>query len=129
MCALVTGVQTCALPLFGRGRTQPGFIFCKPILISCYDAVLLQREANFIQSFRQAMLTERIDGKLKSILKRRGDALRVEIDVNGIGFRHLKQQVDGLLRQRDCPYAILERRSEEAHTSELQSLMRISYAV
>src|SRR3546814_17841697 len=69
---------------------SPGFIFCKPILISCYDAVLLQREANFIQSFRQAMLTERIDGKLKSILKRRGDALRVEIDVNGIGFRHLK---------------------------------------
>src|SRR3546814_1423850 len=55
------------------------------------------------------MLTERIDGKLKSILKRRGDALRVEIDVNGIGFRHLKQPVDGFLRQRDCQYAILER--------------------
>src|SRR3546814_12815519 len=79
------------------------------MLISCYDAVLLQREANFIQSFRQAMLTERIDGTLNSILKRRGDALRVEIDVNGIGFRHLKQPVDGFLRQRDCQYARLER--------------------
>src|SRR3546814_11744645 len=79
------------------------------MLISCYDAVLLQREANFIQSFRQAMLTERLDGKLKSILKRRGNALRVEIDVNGLGFRHLKQPVYVFPRHRACQYAILDR--------------------
>src|SRR3546814_19785086 len=57
----------------------------------------------------QAMLTERIDGKLNSSLKRRGYALRVDSDVNGIGFRHLKQPLDGFLRQRDGQYAILER--------------------
>src|SRR3546814_17418397 len=49
--------------LFGRGRTQPGFIFCKTIRISCSDAVLLQREATFIQSLRPAMITEKNDGK------------------------------------------------------------------
>src|SRR3546814_8766790 len=34
----------------------------------------------------------------------------------------------GVIRMYDAPPAILDRRSEE-HTSELQSLMRISYAV
>src|SRR3546814_498557 len=42
--------------------------------------------------------------------------------------RHLKPPAEMARLFRDCPQAVAETRSEE-HTSELQSLMRISYAV
>src|SRR3546814_19846127 len=62
--------------LFGRGRTLPGFIFCKPLIISCSDAVLLTRDDNLHPSFRNALLPERIDRQLKSIMKWRDKVTR-----------------------------------------------------
>src|SRR3546814_6217469 len=62
------------------------------------------------------------------------NALRLRIAVRVRLLRDLAQLVDDMLRRRQVGVAhpqvddVLARRSEE-HTSELQSLMRISYAV
>src|SRR3546814_8142477 len=99
-CALVTGVQTCALPIYhGRPRQD-----CEPPLGPA----------------------ERLDGDQRryrehAALPRRGHPARPD---------HLDRLEAGSGRARSlsgadhCP----PDRSEE-HTSELQSLMRISYAV
>src|SRR3546814_2906115 len=101
-CALVTGVQTCALPIcglfgaIGRSRRCPGFAL-------------------------------RFGVSRLGIL--RGDIGAVARLV-GLGFgvsRSLVGLFVGNRRQR-CERFVDITRSEE-HTSELQSLMRISYAV
>src|SRR3546814_4276542 len=54
------------------------------------------------------------------------------VDHHGVGGRDVEARLDDVGRQQDVVLAVVEvghhRRSEE-HTSELQSLMRISYAV
>src|SRR3546814_5670804 len=106
MCALVTGVQTCALPIcqVGRQRAQVAWIV--------FFAV-------------------------------RGPALHLLPDVEREGIhtlgRHvpplaraaraqIRRHMDGETLRRTPPTEAEQQRSEE-HTSELQSLMRISYAV
>src|SRR3546814_4986928 len=89
-CALVTGVQTCALPISyqgiaGRRRTLPGL---DPII------VVLEVGVEIFEAQRQL-----------------------------VGHHHLGPAPDAI-----APGVAFTRRSEE-HTSELQSLMRISYAV
>src|SRR3546814_5801998 len=94
-CALVTGVQTCALPIFafkivtrrrGGKRTHPD-------------------------------VAERDRGVMVLKLDRRGIAMRL---IFGDLAPHRAAQ----------PWlAVLHEHRSEEHTSELQSLMRISYAV
>src|SRR3546814_4921799 len=95
-CALVTGVQTCALPIFQVVHLVSGLKL---------DDVLLARRRNVEQHHAAT------------------DAgFEVEIFVQ----LHVRPEIDEL----DAGVGRAEHgaRSEE-HTSELQSLMRISYAV
>src|SRR3546814_10478701 len=103
-CALVTGVQTCALPIYAASLTMGAGQFCtNPGLVialegSDLDAFVGAAAAALGQSPAQQMLTPAIH----SAFGRGVDALRANDAVETV-------------------------RSEE-HTSELQSLMRISYA-
>src|SRR3546814_3558227 len=94
-CALVTGVQTCALPICS-GRSAP------PRGFDLGDVDFLHPHHGF----------ERALG---------GGRIRVGIDIHELERGYLQGQAPFVL----APAAL---RSEE-HTSELQSLMRISYAV
>src|SRR3546814_1618942 len=91
-CALVTGVQTCALPIYERGTSNRA----PPFQEGCRNSPL--------RRYRQPPLHR---WPVEPALQPRGDVAEVV-------------EPDDLAR--------LVKRSEE-HTSELQSLMRISYAV
>src|SRR3546814_2099758 len=95
-CALVTGVQTCALPIFARWHGR--------------------------RAARQDTEVQR-----RELLRCGGaDALRPRFVRAAAADRH-DDQVDE--RQDPLRYSAGRRRRSEEHTSELQSLMRISYAV
>src|SRR3546814_5281270 len=127
-CALVTGVQTCALPIYGNfhGRTTtivgfsddptarddfgpyaPGFI-----RVPFGDAAAIEAA---IDENTAAVLIEPIQGEGVVIIPPEGylRAVREMTTKNNVLFI-----VDELQSGRS-----------EEHTSELQSLMRISYAV
>src|SRR3546814_7122035 len=87
-CALVTGVQTCALPIFGIDRG---------------DRILK------VADRRDRRFEDQVGDAGGVVLADRMAAIDHDLDVQAVA---LEQQI----------------RSEE-HTSELQSLMRISYAV
>src|SRR3546814_4576167 len=99
-CALETGVQTSALP----------------ILIACvqradmFDQHVQVAQSGLVHALRQAGLGERASG---------AEGERVAV----VGEYARIQAGEGRCHAGEC-----SRRSEE-HTSELQSLMRISYAV
>src|SRR3546814_4377913 len=106
-CALVTGVQTCALPIYPR----------LPILASkrrmtsglCWPKIVLRAKGAGGA------------GRHKSV----GAAERAECRYGRVRReRRAAEGAEGQSRR----VRLLRRRSEE-HTSELQSLMRISYAV
>src|SRR3546814_2296339 len=96
-CALVTGVQTCALPILE-------------------DIINVLIEELVRQKFELPGFTQ---------LVRAARAARNA--VNTAIFKSITEQLSAEQRQM-LDDLILQRRSEE-HTSELQSLMRISYAV
>src|SRR3546814_9814234 len=108
-CALLTGVQTCALPIFDVTARALRF----------YD------DEGLINPSRKGMLrlySKRDRARLVWILRAKRVGFRLAdiremIDLYDVG--------DGRRRQREVT---IDKRSEE-HTSELQSLMRISYAV
>src|SRR3546814_3526808 len=108
-CALVTGVQTCALPILIDAAAFIGF-----------DAV--DRQALIFCAARD---DHRAAPELASVGELQAISLAVAVDRRRAHRRH--QPRAELLR--------LNRRTErqlvrsEEHTSELQSLMRISYAV
>src|SRR3546814_10493702 len=108
-CALVTGVQTCALPIYRR----------EPLLTPTDH--LTARD----KSHRRLLDRRPVIGIFESqhVSCKRIDLFRRDFEVHDIGkiMRILEPRVEGLSGQSGS-------RSEE-HTSELQSLMRISYAV
>src|SRR3546814_6105491 len=101
-CALVTGVQTCALPIFRtiqrQGSRQPAHLNSQQSAVAFQYAKVLEHAMNV---FGTQKLAEEWLGR---------------------PCKHLDGDVP--LDVIDNPFG----RSEE-HTSELQSLMRISYAV
>src|SRR3546814_4460138 len=99
-CALVTGVQTCALPIFARPTPDGDPITSTYGYAYQFDAT---RFAPYLRDYAVARGTVRTEGKV----------VRVEQhpETGDVTALHLESG-----------------RSEE-HTSELQSLMRISYAV
>src|SRR3546814_10018191 len=114
-CALVTGVQTCALPICGFLLAQPAGR--EPLL---YDF--------FVQTPRRRGDPAQLD--FHPILADFGTATQ-EFHI-GIGAVAVPGTVAGLFAIHEdlasLPMTrIVSPRSEE-HTSELQSLMRISYA-
>src|SRR3546814_10620039 len=111
MCALVTGVQTCALPI---SLIQPHDVYAIPpwivplVLDKAGEKLLNPPEGKGVVEGRMAFFDVLADARWGGIIS--GDKVQVEFDSGLDGVRT----------------AIV--RSEE-HTSELQSLMRLSYAV
>src|SRR3546814_6626386 len=102
-CALVTGVQTCALPIFGAHRgAMPLWTFLRPTPLTRAGRQVRSLAANLGRDFASDI--ERAHALSALILDR-------------LPWRAGITDADTTVE-----------RSEE-HTSELQSLMRISYAV
>src|SRR3546814_1564936 len=99
MCALVSGGQTCALPILGQGQQQVG---------DQHDAggPAAAQAAAIVQQQQDGNDDEGQDGQQRLVTEHEEGA------VSHVKFRHSRSDA----------------KSEE-HTSELQSLMRISYAV
>src|SRR3546814_4743502 len=131
MCALVTGVQTCALPIYRSARRRQ----CRrgvgaelrPVLCGL---LLLRRLAHVLPlGFGRYLFLGRV------LLAQRGLALHLRLlDEELVAEQDRHRQENGedevlLLHHDLCPaFRTSSLRSEE-HTSELQSLMRRSYAV
>src|SRR3546814_5424707 len=98
-CALVTGVQTCALPI-SAGREARDYLAGRGL------------DPQTVKAFRLGF-APRQRGVFAKALRARGITVDQLIEA-------------GLVKRAEAGEG--ERRSEE-HTSELQSLMRISYAV
>src|SRR3546814_5164474 len=113
MCALVTGVQTCALPILlaaiGRDRSS---VYLAPLC--AIRPVSGQIPADLGPPLAEIALHRLALCRPKRLLLMGNAASRALLGVNAAAGR-------GCLH-------VLNHRSEE-HTSELQSLMRISYAV
>src|SRR3546814_6649683 len=106
-CALVTGVQTCALP----------------ICFLLHDLVLIRFEEKRIAVGEWDVAAHRIDLVCVNSGHDRLHAVRTAIAV-GIGTVE-----QGNMGRRVGKLDLLEDGRSEEHTSELQSLMRTSYAV
>src|SRR3546814_6994991 len=109
-CALVTGVQTCALPIF----------------FHAVDWAAAERVARVEYGARAAsgltlLLTHSFQAKLKAGFTRAVFGFAWHERVLGVNV-----SIPPSTAPARCPSTMF--RSEE-HTSELQSLMRISYAV
>src|SRR3546814_3712865 len=109
-CALVTGVQTCALPI------------CDPQKYRNADELKAARENDPLARFRKSVTAAKLldEAELDAI-----DA-DVKQSVVDSAERALAAPMPSLTTLTKDVY--VRYRSEE-HTSELQSLMRISYAV
>src|SRR3546814_6586787 len=129
-CALVTGVQTCALPIYDS-HPFPGMIGAAPgrvaAMVRRQDDEIARPQApmDFRQSEIERFQCRRIAGNVAAVAVE-----LVEIDEIGEDEVAVVGRVHGVQRSgHEGGIAIgLHHRSEE-HTSELQSLMRISYAV
>src|SRR3546814_5968656 len=108
-CALVTGVQTCALPIYVpaqqvlRGDFDAGYSPVIAILISTFEPCLKQRSVRF------------------AALSSSGTTMKTFL-------KNLWNDESGAAAAEYALILAIVGRSEE-HTSELQSLMRNSYAV
>src|SRR3546814_10797323 len=120
-CALVTGFQTCALPIFGLG----GHVDLKDATLN--DDLMIDLRATMATAALREMSEELGITLTSDMLEKHPDLLKythiihsqaTPVDEVHIGF---VVTVDLSVLPTD------EFRSEE-HTSELQSLMRISYA-
>src|SRR3546814_8737092 len=101
ICALVTGVQTCALPIYGDQR-----------LCALHHCIMPQRAR---------------DASPCAAQRRRNPAQSAPEPRNTYQIK-VQPGIDRPSRRQSTLAHSPEPRSEE-HTSELQSLMRISYAV
>src|SRR3546814_6065923 len=112
-CALVTGVQTCALPIWGRLQKA---VPVRPRLL-----LYRHRRAAAAQLF-----PHQFDPDLADRLRARDPRLahhRRQAQHALVGAPDPDGAAADLLRRHD------DAGGSEEHTSELQSLMRISYAV
>src|SRR3546814_1658079 len=115
-CALVTGVQTCALPIcivWALDKNSGSAMWSQPAMARrSLTSPAVQGDYAVVGDFDGYLHWLKLDtGELAARTRVSRDALRAAPIV-----------VDGILVAQDTD------RSEE-HTSELQSLMRISYAV
>src|SRR3546814_2821436 len=116
ICALVTGVQTCALPICARARRfvhlaidqrHPGTFADRIAVCILGDNARIEKFVIKVVALTSTLTNTREHG---------GAAMA------------LRDVVDEFLNEHGLAHASTTERSEE-HTSELQSLMRISYAV
>src|SRR3546814_6513229 len=129
--ALVTGVQTCALPIYRGGRTCHAAIIARelgiPAVVGCGNVTeVLKDGAKVTVSCAEGdtgfVYEGNIDFAVDEIALDKMPDIPVKIMMNvgtpeqAFDFASLPNKGVGLARS-------------EEHTSELQSLMRISYAV
>src|SRR3546814_2745808 len=132
-CALVTGVQTCALP-----------IFCRVSIYAARPGVIIGKKGADIEKLRKKlgeMTSSDVSLNIVEIRKPEIDAKLVAQGVadqleRRIAFRRaMKRAVQSALRlgaegiRITCGGRLGGAERSEAHTSELQSLMSTSYAV
>src|SRR3546814_10730213 len=117
-CALVTGVQTCALPIFKAGSNWNGRTV--NAMTTEYVNGVAHRQIEKFRAYDSYADSFRDYAKLLSNNPRYEKVLANASDVHGFA--------QGLQRAGYATDPHYASRSEE-HTSELQSLMRISYAV
>src|SRR3546814_3569152 len=110
-CALVTGVQTCALPISSNGTRELSDALRRRCLYHFVDYPTEDKEARILTT-----RLPQVDATL---------ALQIAAFVASVRKEDLRK-VPGVAETLDWAAALV--RSEE-HTSELQSLMRTSYAV
>src|SRR3546814_5669978 len=103
-CALVTGVQTCALPIYGSQIEEHHQVRRDAGMFDVSHMTVIDLHGDNVRAFLRHLLANNVD-KLKSP----GKAL----------YSCMLNEHGGVID---------DLRSEE-HTSELQSLMRSSYAV
>src|SRR3546814_4181691 len=117
-CALVTGVQTCALPIWGLGR-----VLARPLLPLSLVVLFLGVAVLLFVMLPNELAPQEDTGIMDASISA----------PEGTGFEQMDRYVvstqNALLPLlKDGAVRTIISRSEE-HTSELQSLMRISYAV
>src|SRR3546814_7109136 len=111
MCALVTGVQTCALPIYQVGPVFPNQIDFDPAPGNLIE-LSVARLAVDAPQLRAADVRQTGAESVAQEPEQAENCVGI-----GSGVGHNLQRIElGFLRS-------------EEHTSELQSLMRISYAV
>src|SRR3546814_8789501 len=117
MCELVAGVQTCALPIYLESRSQ------------CLDRAHAgnhhERAARIVRDVEHRPALPKLDVAPSDAESRIDGGLQIEADGRAIG------QLDGFdpVGRGVAPDRHVRSQRSEEHTSELQSLMRISYAV
>src|SRR3546814_8364219 len=133
-CALVTGVQTCALPISLARQSDRealglyrGRLCLLPVGVPCLRTAWLRIHSATRREEYGARLHACAFGQPRTVV---GDAAQRRDGHLEIARGRVDVLENGYRRGGDRPDAAdhLGRRSEE-HTSELQSLMRISYAV
>src|SRR3546814_9991827 len=128
-CALVTGVQTCALPIYRRGRRplrgQSAGNQGKPAAEKGQGRDLISAPARFFSLRRNSLF-----GASRSEDPALGFAVAPALRLLRGRAEYAGQRCAGIVGERGFAQLgdLAGARSEE-HTSELQSLMRISYAV
>src|SRR3546814_3101176 len=129
-CALVTGVQTCALPISGQRAGHDAAEVPALQGVAPDEKVIARGEvegapADHVWPARGIVAPCQSDLEPAGLLGNRGRP------VGEVAGERLKagpgQQVD-VLRHPARPAALVDHLRSEEHTSELQSLMRISYA-
>src|SRR3546814_8011543 len=122
-CAVVTGVQTCALPISGDPVAAELFGPMMQAMPKVPAPVTYRIPAGFDQ---ESWALHCADVLERSIVEEGPQSVLAFIQepVGGLATGALVPHAAYMRRVRE----ICDRRSEE-HTSELQSLMRISYAV
>src|SRR3546814_10564645 len=164
MCALVTGVQTCALPIWKRGETaEPRHARLDPDLADRREARrFVERPDGQVDAFafdiieekrrpaiaaeppcdmRRTMKDRRLSARPDERVAWRGDergeqiadrllahAAMAEMGIVEHRARMIAHRA-ALAAARDLGFDAFHPLRSEEHTSELQSLMRISYAV
>src|SRR3546814_5594391 len=130
MCALVTGVQTCALPIYQVGPVFPNQIDFDPAPGNLIE-LSVARLAVDAPQLRAADVRQT---GAESVAQEPEQAENCVGIGSGVGHNLQRIELGFLLQQESQDDQTVaqgagdDRRSEE-HTSELQSLLRNSYAV
>src|SRR3546814_5823432 len=125
--SLVTGVQTCAPPIFTspwKWRHLKSVIVpsvqSPPIMLKLHDFCNRARDGDVVVVWK----LDRLSRSLKDMLH-----IMERIELAGAGFRSLTEAIDTTTAAGRMMMQMVGSFRSEEPTSELQSLMRISYAV
>src|SRR3546814_1278500 len=126
-CALVTGVQTCALPISHRVFQRDGAnVYCRVPIPMVTASLGGSIEVPALDGSR-AKVSISPGTQTGQQFRLRGKGMPV-LNTRSFGDMYIEAMIETPRNLTKKQQELLRERSEE-HTSELQSLMRISYAV